>query len=213
MVNSALIPEFGALSTRYEPRMHAYDEPARHAGFVYVLMLVVALAFGGFVWQLFSEPEAPRIEAPTGPYKIQPPPEVASAPDIAEQGAFNDALEGREEEAAVTPRAGPEAVTETPPSEGPPQLTVAPQFVANGPYVAQLAALQSEEAVDTAWRRLSSRAPQLFAAARLDVERADLGARGVYYRVRAGYFADRPNASRFCERIRQMGQDCIVAAR
>jgi hypothetical protein len=53
----------------------------------------------------------------------------------------------------------------------------------------------------------------LFANARLDVERADLGARGVYHRVRAGYFADRENAALFCERIRQMGQDCIVAAR
>jgi hypothetical protein len=88
-----------------------------------------------------------------------------------------------------------------------------PRFVSNGPYVAQLAALQSEAAVDTAWRRLSSRAPDLFANARLDVERADLGARGVYHRVRAGYFADRENAALFCERIRQMGQDCIVAAR
>lgn len=203
------------MNTRYDPRLHAYDEHARHAGFIYLLMLVVALAFGGFVWQLFSDPEAPRIEAPAGPYKIQPPPEAANTPDVVEQGAFNDALEGREETAEVTPRAGPEAVapvvTTTP--AGPPQLSAAPQFVTSGPYVAQLAALQSEEAVDTAWRRLASRAPQLFASARLDVERADLGPRGIYYRVRAGYFADRPNASRFCERIRQMGQDCIVAAR
>ncbi|MBX9746028.1 MAG: SPOR domain-containing protein [Hyphomonadaceae bacterium] len=53
----------------------------------------------------------------------------------------------------------------------------------------------------------------MFSDARLDVERADLGQRGVYYRVRAGYFADRTNAARFCDRIRQMGQDCIVAAR
>ena len=64
-----------------------------------------------------------------------------------------------------------------------------------------------------AWRRLSSRAPQLFGAAHLDVERADLGQHGVYFRVRAGYFADRANANRFCDRIKQMGQDCIVVAR
>jgi hypothetical protein len=53
----------------------------------------------------------------------------------------------------------------------------------------------------------------LFAQAQLDVQRADLGQRGIYFRVRAGYFADRANASRFCERIRQMGQDCIPVAR
>lgn len=201
------------MSRSYDPRMHAYDDQTRHAGIIYILMLVIAVAFGGFVWQLYSAPEIPRIAAEPGPYKMAPPPEAASAPDVAEQGAFNDALEGRTEIAAATPRAGPEAVAEPAPASGAPQLAAAPQFSANGPFVAQLAALQSEAAVEQAWRRLASRAPQLFAAARLDIQRADLGQRGIYYRVRAGYFADRANASRFCERIRQMGQDCIVAAR
>jgi hypothetical protein len=201
------------VSRSYDPRMHAYDDQTRHAGVIYILMLVIAVAFGGFVWQLYSAPEIPRIAAESGPYKMAPPPEAANAPDLVEQGAFNDALEGRTEIAEATPRAGPEAVAETPVEAGPPQLAAAPQFVPNGPYVAQLAALQSEAAVDQAWRRLASRAPQLFASAHLDIQRADLGQRGIYYRVRAGYFADRDNASRFCERIRQMGQDCIVAAR
>jgi cell division septation protein DedD len=98
-------------------------------------------------------------------------------------------------------------------AEGPLVLAGRPGFAADGPYVVQLAALQSEAAIEPAWRRLASRAPQLFAAAALDVERADLGARGVYYRVRAGYFADRANATMFCDRIRQMGQDCIVSTR
>jgi len=195
--------------------MHAYDDQTRHAGMIYILMIVVAVAFGGFVWQLYSAPEIPRIAAEPGPYKIEPPADYADAADAVEQGAFNNALEGRSESGAVTPRPAPETAmveNETPPS-GPPQLSAAPQFVSNGPYVAQLAALQSEEAVEQAWRRLSSRAPQLFASARLDTQRADLGQRGIYYRIRAGYFADRTNATRFCDRIRQMGQDCIVAAR
>jgi len=192
--------------------MHAYDDQTRHAGFIYVLMLVVAVAFGGFVWQLYSAPEIPRIAAPSSPHKVQPPPEAANAPDVVETAVFEP-----EPLASDAPRRAP--VAEGPPPAAPttpsgaPALPSAPHFVASGPYVAQLAALQSEAAVEQAWRRLSSRAPQLFAQARLDVERADLGARGIYYRVRAGYFADRENALRFCERIRQMGQDCIVAAR
>lgn len=205
------------MSRSYDPRMHAYDDQARHAGMVYILMLVVAVAFGGFLWQLYSAPEIPRITAPTSPYKIEPPAEAGDAPDQVEQGAFANSLEGVSEQTAeVRPRPAPETAiveSETAASEGPPQLGAAPAFAANGPYVAQLAALQSEAATDQAWRRLSSRAPQLFAHARLDVERADLGQRGIYYRVRAGYFPDRANAARFCERIRQMGQDCIVAAR
>lgn len=176
---------------------------------IYVLMLVVAVAFGGFVWQLYSAPEVPHISAPTEPYKVEPPPIAEQAPDATEAGALRD-VEG--ELTTIAPAAIEAPVAEEQ-AAGPPQLAPTPQFSESGPYVAQLAALQSEAAVEPAWRRFSSRAPGLFASARLDVERADLGQRGVYYRVRAGYFPDRANATRFCERIRQMGQDCIAVAR
>jgi len=195
------------LSTRYDPRMHEYDNHWRHAGMLYILMLVVALAFGGFVWQLYSGPDVPRISAPPGPYKVAPPPEMTE-PDPREAAL----TEPEVETAPITAAPAAEEVA-PPPVAGPPQLTPAPIFASNGRYVAQLAALQSEAGVEAAWRRYASRAPDLFARARMDVERADLGQRGVYYRIRAGYFADRENAARFCERIRQMGQDCIVAAR
>lgn len=197
------------MSRSYDPRMHAYDDQSRHARTLYILMLVIALCFGGFVWQLYSGPEAPRIASP-GPYKVLP----SEAGVTPADPAGPDALTIPE---TVTADSAPPPVEEAPPPPaapaGPAQIGAAPQFAANGQFVAQLAALQSEAAIDPAWRRLSSRAPQLFAPAALDVERADLGQRGVYYRVRAGYFADRTQAARFCERIRQMGQDCIVAAR
>lgn len=193
------------MSTRYDSRMHAYDDQSRHAGVIYLLMLVVALAFGGFVWQLYSAPDIPRISAPPGPYKVAPPPELTE-PDAREREALTVP------EVETVPGAPAQAAVEEAPV-GPPQLAPEPLFASNGRYVAQLAALRSEDGAEAAWRRYASRAPDLFEHARLDVERADLGQRGVYYRIRAGYFADRANAARFCERIRQMGQDCIVAAR
>jgi hypothetical protein len=194
----------------------AYDDaPPPYRLFMYVLMLVIAAAFAGFVWNWYSgSNETPIIRAPSAEYKVAPSDDRTVTPDAMEQGAMYDSLEGRTETAEATPRAGPEEpVEEAPPHAGPPTLGAAPSFVGDGPFVAQLAALQSEESVDPAWRRFASRAPQLFAQAHMDVERADLGARGIYYRVRAGYFADRANATRFCDRIRQMGQDCIVVSR
>ncbi|OQW62306.1 MAG: hypothetical protein A4S17_01750 [Proteobacteria bacterium HN_bin10] len=179
--------------------MHAYDEQSRHAGMLYVLMVVIAVAFGGFLWQLYSAPETPRIPAPAGPYKIEPPPAQPAAPQPAEAPPV--------ETAAPTSET---SIVELNPA---PDVAALPNLVSSGPYVAQLAALQSEAATENAWRRFVARAPDLFAGAEMDVERADLGARGVYYRVRAGYFADREEATLFCDRIRQMGQDCIVAAR
>jgi hypothetical protein len=189
--------------------MHGYDDTrGRGAGVIYVLMLVIAVAFGAFVWQLYSAPDVPHIAAEPGPYKMAAAPDAAPAPDQSEVAAQNTTP------ALTTPELESPAVEDEPmPAGGPPQLAGTPHFAPNGPYVAQLAALQSEAAVNAAWRRYSSRAPQLFGAARLDTQRADLGPRGIYYRVRAGYFADRANATLFCERLRQMGQDCIVAAR
>jgi hypothetical protein len=191
------------------------DEQTRYSGAIYVLMLVLAAAFAGFVWNLYSGREAPRIMPPVGAYKVEPSPEAANAPDAAEENALFGSLEGRSETEDATPRPAPEAPMPEAPARvgGAPQLAPMPSFVADGPYVAQVAALQSEAAIEPAWTRLASRAPGLFAHAALDVERADLGQRGIYYRVRAGYFADRANAHRFCERVEQMGQDCIVVQR
>lgn len=197
--------------SKYDPRMAAYEDQTRVSAIVYAVMLVIMVAFGGFVWNLYSGRDAPPyITAPASAYKEAPPLGAPNAPDAAEQRAFPDAPAAA---ASAEPNSSaPQQAAEAAPG-APPQLGADPRFVSNGPYVAQLAALQSEEAVEAAWRRLASRAPDLFGAARMDIERADLGARGVFFRVRAGYFADRANANLFCERVERMGQDCIVAAR
>ena len=199
---------------QHPPTYDDSGQPA-HRIFMYVLMLVIAAAFAGFVWNWYSgSSQIPVIRAPAGAYKVAPAPDALTAPDEAESNTLYESLEGHSEPAPVTPRPGPEApAADHTPEGGVAQLGAAPRFVSDGPYVAQVAALQSEASVNPAWARLSSRAPQLFESARLDVERADLGARGIYYRVRAGYFADRANATRFCDRIRRMGQDCIAVAR
>lgn len=177
-----------SLSARFDARMHDYEQRSRGSGMIYGLMLVVALAFGGFVWRLYSAPAPPLIAAQPGPYKVEPPLEAgADAGERPEPGDANSAAAIALEEAA--PRAG------------------------EGAFVAQLASLQSEAAVEQAWVRFRERAPDLFAPARLDMQRADLGARGVYYRVRAGYFASRDQAAQFCNRIRELGQDCLPAPR
>lgn len=190
------------MSRSYDPRMHAYDDQSRHAGVLYVLMIVIAVCFGGFLWQLYSGPEVPRITAQSGPYKIEPPPAPPAQQTPTETTT-----------APLTPIAPAEEVPMVELNPRPEPSVVMPQFSSNGRYVAQLAALQSEAAVEPSWRRFASRAPNLFAGAHMDVQRADLGSRGVYHRVRAGYFATSDDATLFCERIRQMGQDCIVAAR
>lgn len=204
---------------RYDRRVYAppvsmrarHDDahaPPQRQAFVFAIMCVVVAAFSGIVWGVYGGAETPRVRAPDADYKIRPPAGAASA------NTLYDVIEGRSEDGAVTPAPPPEAPL-APASAAPPSRPVGiePRFTADGPFVAQVAALRAESGVEGAWRRLERRAPGLMHGARMDVVRADLGQRGVYYRVRAGYFEDRANAALFCDRIRMIGQDCIVVAR
>jgi hypothetical protein len=201
----------------YDPYLR--EERTRAGGMLYIIMIVIAVAFGGLLWQLYSAgPDIPHIAAPVSPYKVAPGPNSAASLDEAEEAAISTNVDNAAAQPAI-PAAVPAAASHNAaivgpaPASAPISLAGEPVFAADGRFVAQVAALQSQDAAQSAWQRLASRAPQLFARAALDVERADLGQRGVYYRVRAGYFADHANAAIFCDRVRQMGQDCIAVAR
>ncbi len=45
---------------------------------------------------------------------------------------------------------------------------------------------------------------------RIMLERADLGARGIFYRLQAGPLADRAVAAALCAKLKARNQDCIV---
>lgn len=83
-------------------------------------------------------------------------------------------------------------------------------FQPEGAFLVQIAALRTEEQAETAWKRVSSSAPELYHGATKVIQRADLGQDGVFYRLRVGAFADRSEASAFCEAIKEAGANCIV---
>lgn len=87
------------------------------------------------------------------------------------------------------------------------------RFTAGGAFQVQLSALRSEEAARSAWTMIQSSAPDLFTGASLDIQRADLGAKGVFYRLRVGAFADRATANGFCDEVKAAGKDCMVVAK
>jgi hypothetical protein len=87
-----------------------------------------------------------------------------------------------------------------------------PDFARSGTLFAQVAALRSEAAAIEAWRRLANRAPALFPEPSRDIERADLGARGIYFRLRAGPFASEAAIEAYCAQVQSLGQDCIMVA-
>ncbi len=85
--------------------------------------------------------------------------------------------------------------------------------VSNGAFLVQIASFRSEAQAQAAWDRLAGRLAQATTGLSADVQRADLGAKGVYYRLRASSFADRDSAKTFCDQLKKSGQDCLVVHR
>ncbi|MEL7453078.1 MAG: SPOR domain-containing protein, partial [Pseudomonadota bacterium] len=86
------------------------------------------------------------------------------------------------------------------------------RFATDGAFLVQIAALRSQEAADAAWTNAVADTPRLFDGAEKRIQRADLGAKGVFYRLRVGAFSTRDDAKLFCDTLKSGGRACIVVA-
>ncbi len=95
-----------------------------------------------------------------------------------------------------------------------PQVAAQPLATApTGPYVVQVAALKSQDGARPAWGRLQKAHTALLSERELAIQEIDLGERGIFYRVQAGYFPDRASALELCTALKVRGQDCLVVKR
>jgi len=83
----------------------------------------------------------------------------------------------------------------------------------SGTHVVQVGAFGSQNEADTNWSRMQTRLGDFVSGKSPDVERADLGARGVFYRLRIGPFSSSADAKTFCDGLKTRGQDCLVKAK
>ncbi|MEQ9518274.1 MAG: SPOR domain-containing protein [Parvibaculum sp.] len=79
-----------------------------------------------------------------------------------------------------------------------------------GQYLIQLLSVRSEADARRAWAQVQTRHAEIIGNAALDLETADLGARGTYIRVRFGAFDERSAANTACKALKAKGQDCLV---
>ncbi len=173
--------------------------------------------------EAITEPEAlapagPPPETAPGPAeKMLPEAEspLASAPQIAAALELPPAPAAHAAATPAPPAASLPAPSETPaPQVAAPQVaTLPPATAPAGPYVVQLAALKSQDGAQPAWGRLQKAHPALLSERELAIQEIDLGERGIFYRVQAGYFLDRPSALELCTALKARGQDCLVVKR
>tara|TARA_B100000315_G_scaffold254595_1_gene295999 strand:+ start:73 stop:1056 length:984 start_codon:yes stop_codon:yes gene_type:complete len=106
-----------------------------------------------------------------------------------------------------TPEAAPEASLASKPEIQLPAATLP-----GSGYSVQLAAVRDEKAAGGEWRRLRGRHAELLGKLSLSVVRADLGARGIFYRLRAGTLPDKDTARQLCRALAKKKVGCLVVA-
>ncbi|WP_374651425.1 SPOR domain-containing protein [Dongia sp.] len=110
--------------------------------------------------------------------------------------------------AAATPESVP-ASTPAPEIEQPQAAALPPSGVPAGIRL-QIASVPNESDVEGEWQRLKKRLGAPLDGQELHVERADLGAKGVFYRLQIGPFADRAAANATCRDIMAAGGECLL---
>lgn len=176
-----------------------------------------------------SEPRDVREEPIDPPQRELPAARVETADADAMDEPVTQALDDTSEPEATppTPRPAPresqpdpvreQPVRDTPtepvaqePEPSSPALAAA---TSSGPFVAQIAAYRSSSDAESGWLSFVTRFPELASGRAPDIQRADLGERGVYHRLRIAGFATREDAAAYCEALQDNGQACLVARR
>jgi cell division protein FtsN len=81
----------------------------------------------------------------------------------------------------------------------------------SGVYVLQIGAYKSQSDAEAAWKAYQAKHVALLSGISSDVQKADLGDKGVWYRLRVGSFADKDAAAALCDRLKADGGACFPA--
>jgi hypothetical protein len=112
------------------------------------------------------------------------------------------------------PAAAPAPVAQAQPAAPPAPIAAAaaPSVAASGVAVLQIGSYESVALAQSAWKTFQTRYADVVTNLSDDVQKADLGARGTWYRLRVGPFGDRSAAIAACEKLKAQGGSCFVAA-
>lgn len=87
--------------------------------------------------------------------------------------------------------------------------TIAPSTVSSG-YMVQVSSQRNEADAQASYRVLQGKFSSVLGSRSPTIRRADLGAKGVYYRAMVGPFGSAEEASQFCGNLKSAGGQCVV---
>jgi len=89
-----------------------------------------------------------------------------------------------------------------------PAAPVAP--AAPGGYAVQVSSQRSEAEAQSSYRDLQAKYPNVLGGREPTIRRADLGAKGIYFRAMVGPFTSADQATELCSNLKAAGGSCIV---
>jgi sporulation related protein len=114
---------------------------------------------------------------------------------------------------AAAPAADPAPVAAIPPKPKVAAADVAPAPAKPSQYVVQVGSKQNQTEALATFADMQQKYPTLLASYRPMVQKADLGAKGVWYRLRIGPIVDKSAATKLCGQLKSQGHpDCLVMA-
>jgi hypothetical protein len=151
--------------------------------------------------QLAAAEPAPAQAAAAGPPAAEPAAETPPAP--TSKPAPQQVADVQPAPAKPKP---PKPVTQTA------SITPAPAAAATK-YVVQVGSKKNQTEALASFADMQQKYPALLASYRPMVQKADLGAKGVWYRLRIGPIADKTAATKLCGQLKSQGlPDCLVTA-
>lgn len=158
-----------------------------------------------------SVAEAPK---PKPAPSVAAPPPAAPKPAPAPPKSVASIIQQSQTPPAIRPTV---PATPTGPATGAPRSIVpaapaaaAPKPAASGGVALQIGAFKTRAEADAAWRAYSGKHAALLKGYGPDIQEADLGDKGTWYRLRIAGFGDREMASALCDRLKADGGGCFL---
>ena len=151
-----------------------------------------------------EKPAAAAKPAPTP--AAQPPKSMAALIQQANSEPPKPAAKAPAKPAAPP---APAAATGAPRPLGGQMAAAAPAAMTSGAYVLQIGSYKSQADAEAAWKSYKARHAGLLSGYSDNIQQADLGEKGTWYRLRIGGFSDKEVATALCDRLKADGGACI----
>lgn len=132
--------------------------------------------------------------------------------DVAPPALVADAAEANDEIITGSLRPGGDVPRQAPMALAKAQMTPVAEPAAAARYRLQLGAFREEALAEKAWRDVSATAQPIIGGGNHAIQKADLGEKGVFYRLQAGAFGEIAAAKSACKALEQRKIACFVVA-